>query len=246
MKTLLLSLVLGCALVAAGQQPEIIALDPAAGILTWTNATTNAYCGIEWSFNLAHTWLSLGVPYWQIQPSSTVASIQFPMDTLQDAWPSLYYNAKWHGLGVPQDVLFFRLVSSTNRLVEPPVGHSIGFTNAGGTVLSNICFFVKPDMPTTVAITNFTSLAPSTALPDVPVAGPRVSLGEMDFAAIIRPNVTNYPGWFITWHQDGTNRHCGTWIVPFGDPEKRVTVTVYSNRVTTYYDWLGPGGMVEY
>ena len=246
MKTLAVLLLLAAAVSATAQQTEIIALDPAAGAVTWTNETTNAYCGIEWSFNLTHSWLSLGVPYWQIQPTTTVTTVQFPMDVLQDAWPSLYYLWDWRGLGEPQDTLFFRLVASTNPLVEPDLGHWIRFTNSSDTALGDISFFVKPDIPTTAAVTNFPSLAPSSTLPEVWAAGPRVSLGEMDFIDIRVPNVTNFPGWHITWTQAGTNRHCGTWFVPFGDPDKTVTVTVYSNRVETHYNWLGPGGTVPY
>ncbi len=81
-KILAVLFLLAAALPAAAQQTEITAFST-NGVITWTNETTNAYCGIEWSVNLHDTWVGLGGDWWQMQPTATVATTEFPMELLE-------------------------------------------------------------------------------------------------------------------------------------------------------------------
>lgn len=243
MKSLAVLLLL-VALPAVAQQTEITAFST-NGVLTWTNETSNAYCGVEWSVNLHDTWVGLGRDWWQMQPTGAVVTTQFPIELLESFADDM--SRTWLGYADRFQAHFFRIVASTNLLCGQVFTNSIRIVNSSGTSLTNIVLNAVPTKDSPVIVTNIPSLAPSANTPYIPVAGCGMTLGNMDFADVSRPNVTNVPpGWFIRWRQDNTNRHCGTFLMPFGQQDKKLTVTVYSNEVTTYYEWLGPGGTVPY
>lgn len=240
---------------AAAQQTEIANFSFESsglwtnGLLAWRNDLSNKFCGVEWTENLGHAWQGFGGDVWQIPVTSAEHVVAMPL------WGSspggLYeglrsWTSQWPLLGATWQGLFFRVVASPDPLVEPPVTNYLRMINASPVVLSNVCIYGSPAGAFALA-TNFQLLAVSSSSDDVPVVAPRLCLGEFNWNDIARPSVSSaHKSWMITWQQDGTNRQCGTAVVPVGGGRKTVTVSVYSNRVTTYYEWLGPGGTVAY
>lgn len=247
MKMIPALLLLATAVPAAAQQTEIIGLTH-DGRITWTNELTNAYCGIEWTVNLRDSWADMGGVGWDLQTTSHVMSVDIPLSGGMGGLEAVvdFFSSEWPGYAARCEGAFFRIVSSGSPLGLLNITNTLVVTNASASALSNLQFNVNTDFGTSSPVTNLVLLAPSAVAPPVSILGPRLSLGWFDWTDIRHPNSTNLPGWFITWQQNGTNRHCGTPLVPYGKREKTVTVTVYSNRVETYFNWLGPGGTVPY
>lgn len=244
MKILIFLLALTYAIHAQAQQTRIVDV-PHSGSISWTNETTNAYCRIEWNVNLEDAWMPLP----SIQATSCLVTVDLGLwdrfgldygaDSLAWRWPGFARRFQGH---------FFRIVSSLYPLEPPIITNYVAISNASTGVLLNIRLHENPTFNTSVAVTNYARLLPSHVTPDHTITARSTWLEELDMSDVIGPVQTNLPGWFITWEQDGVQRHCGTTLVPIGpqDEKHRVTVTVYSNRFETYYDWLGPGASIDY
>lgn len=160
-------------------------------------------------------------------------------DSLAWRWPGFAERFQGH---------FFRILSSDQPLEMPVVTNFVVIINASTSVLSNIRVHQNLTFGTTEEITNYVTLAPQQATPDHMIVARSTWLAGLDMIDVIAPVHTNIPGWYVIWTHDGEARYCGTSLVPIGtlDERHRVTVTVYSNRFETYYDWLGPGAVLEY
>ena len=246
MRTLAALLVL-IALPAIAQQTEILSLTN-DGRLTWSNEMTNAYCGIEWTGNLRDSWADMGGVGWDLRTTSHVMSVDIPLSDGMGGLEAVvdFFSSQWPGYAARGEAIFFRIVSSERPLGLLNISNILVVTNASPCALSNLQFNVNTGLGHSTPVTNLPSLAPSASTPPIPIFGPRLSLRGFDWTDIVHPDSTNVPGWFITWQQEGTNRHCGTPLVPFGRSDKTVTITVHSNRVETYFNWLGPGGTIPY
>ena len=76
MRTFAALLLLASALPVTAQQSQIIGLT-LDDTLTWTNDHANIYCGIEYNWNIMHTWLPLGYsgrPLWNVFVTQTVVN----------------------------------------------------------------------------------------------------------------------------------------------------------------------------
>lgn len=243
-----LALVLVFVVPAFAQQATITGVTT-DGLLTWTDDTTNSYSGVEWTVNLSDGWVQFGGDGWQIRSTSIVKRLQIDLwgqlgldeaaDTLSAQWPGYAQRRQGH---------FFRIASSSTLLPPSIVTNIVVLENVSAAAIHNIRVNANPNLGTTIVLTNIPSLSPSEMTPDQAIVGQHPWLAGFDWSDVLHPVLTNAPGWFVTWEQDGTNRYCGTTLVPVGssDLPHRVTVTVYGNRVETYYDWLGPGGTVFY
>ena len=95
MKTFAVLLLLAAALPAAAQQPEIVDFVP-GGALTWTNADTNGYFGVEWTMDLGWTWIPFDEDLWNMRPSSAVCATWVPMDALNAVdWSAMGEVLAW-------------------------------------------------------------------------------------------------------------------------------------------------------
>lgn len=98
-RTLTLLFAAGSCCVLA-QETRILSFSQ-AGILTWTNAQANGFCGLEFTQErLCSNWFTAPAPFWNILVTGRVMSVEIPIAEI-DA-----------------QAMFFRLVSSTNTLVR--------------------------------------------------------------------------------------------------------------------------------
>jgi hypothetical protein len=237
---------LGCS--AMAQQPQITGFS-ADGMLTWTNAQTNVYCGIEVSWNLNESWQGITAepPYWNLQPTQIVTSVTVA-DFVQ-VWPML--QVAFSNLGENAKGMYFRVVSSPTPLVQPLITNGVHLTNASETVLSNVTIGLKQNWSYS-PLTNLGVLAQSVGTSIMPVWKPRVpffSQAQAPFTNLspaVGGVVVVEDGWYVAYDQAGSNRVVEMFVVDFGQPERNFFLTVSNSSVTMEAEWLGRSRTVSY
>jgi len=241
MKSLAFLLLLAAALSVAGQHVEIIGLDH-SGTLTWSNTPPPLYCGVEAKWDLRHTWLPLGE--WNLLAAGPVTNSAIPGDALWDQIDVLLRNLTGDGL----HAVFFRVVASPDPLAPRYATNLVHITNASTSVLHNVAVGLKQDGSYAPALTNFASLAPTTTTPAIPV-WQEIVFSSGDVTNVITPLTWPLPvpdGWYVSYDHTGSNRVVESMVLPFGEPEKNVGVTVSNESVTITFEWIGFSGTFPY
>ena len=133
-------------------------------------------------------------------------------------------------------------MGSPDRPIGPRYATNlITVVNASTSVLENV-EIGSVDGGTQTPITNLLVLIQGASSLAVPVAQqiPVPNFGSV--TNIITQLVVDPPmeeGWYVSYHQEGSNRVVESMVIPFGEPEKNVQVTVSNAAVTVLYEWLG-------
>jgi hypothetical protein len=222
MKSLACLLLFVAILPATAQKCEIIGFDH-SGTLTWSNSLPPLYCGVEAKWDLRHTWLPLGE--WNLLVTSSVTNSTVPGDALWDQLDVVLRNLTGDGL----HAMFFRVVVSPSPLGPRYATNVVHVTNASTSVLDNITVGLKHGEAYGSALTNFPSLLQDMSMPGVAVQQEIVFMSGA-ITNVITP-LLSWPfpvqdGWYLSYDQAGSNRLVESMVVPFGDPEKNVGVTV--------------------
>jgi len=238
MKTLAVLLVLAVPLLAASQQVEIIGFDH-SGTLTWSNTPPPLYCGVETKWNMHHTWLP--IQDWNLHVTTPVTNTAIALAELWDQVEMLSRNL---GTDAPHGI-FFRIVASPSPLGPRSATNLVQITNASTSVLA----FVEIGLIESWShnpITNWPTLAQGATTPGVPVVqdiplpgsaiAPVMNLGEL----------VTQEGWYVSYDHDGSNRVFESMVIPFGDPQKNISVTVSNASVSVLFEWFGFGGTFPY
>ena len=226
-----LLLLVATAVPAAAQQVEIIGIDH-TGMITWSNTPTPLYCGVEAVWNLNHTWLPL--QDWNLHATTAVTNTTIAIADLWDQLDVLTRNlgtAKPHGL-------FFRIVASPSPLGPRYATNLVEIVNASTSVLANVEVGLIESWSHN-PITNWPSLAQGASTPIVPVVqdiplpgsaiAPVMNLGEL----------VTQEGWYVSYDHDASNRVFESMVIPFGEPEKDILVTISNASVTALFEWFG-------
>ena len=246
--SLLAAVAIGCE--AMAQQPQITAFS-SDGTLTWTNADTNVYCGIEFSWNLSETWqgITSDPPFWNLQPTQAVTSVG--LSNVVSTWnPSRVAFSNLSILGENAvNGLYFHVVSSPEPLVQPFITNGVHLVNASTSVLSNVIVGLKQSGSYN-PLTNFEAVAQSGETPIVHVWQPRSPLGfppQMAFTNLSTGGALYVQdGWYVSYDQAGSSHDIEMGVIPLGPPEKNFLLTVSNNSVTMEAEWLGRSGTMNY
>jgi len=238
MRSLVCLLLLAAAVPAAAQQVEIIGIDH-TGTITWSNSPTPLYCGVEGKWDLRHTWLPL--LDWNVLVTSSVTNSSTDVPELWSGLDNMLRNLTG-GDGI--NALFFRVVASQSPLEPRHATNIITLVNASTSVLANV-EIGSVDGGTQAPVTNLPALLQGNSSQPIPIAQeiPLPIFGSV--TNIIAPLVVDPPmqeGWYVSYDHDGSNRVVESMVIPFGEPEKHIRVTVSNATVTVLYEWVGFSG----
>ncbi len=234
-----LILVFGLIVSSAAQEVEIIGFDH-SGLLTWSNTPPPVYCGVEVKWDLRHTWLPM--QDWNLLVTGPLTNTTVDIKALWDQLSVLLPNLTGDG---PHG-LFFRIVASPSPLDPPYATNLVRVANASTSVLANVEIGLVESWSHN-PITNLTSLVQGTTSPVVPVVQdiPLPTSGTMSNVVTLG-GTSVQDGWYVSYEQNGSNRMVESSVVPFGDPEKNVGVTVSNASVTVTFEWFGFSGTRQY
>jgi hypothetical protein len=223
------------ALPTSAQEVEIIGIDH-FGTITWSNSPTPLYCGVEGKWDMGHTWLPM--PDWDLLVTTPVTNTTSDVMALWEAIRGLVWNLS--GGTEQANGLFFRVVASSSPLAPRYATNFVHVANASTSILANV-EIGSIDNGSYTPITNLASLAQGSNSPPIPVAE-NITPPWLAPVTNIVPMVVDPPlqeGWYVTYEQSGSNRVAQAPVLPFGKPEKNVTVTVSNDSVTITYQWYG-------
>jgi hypothetical protein len=223
MRILAVLLLVVAAVPAAAQQPEITGFT--GDTLTWTNAETNVYCGVEWTMDLQYTWFPFMTSSWDVLATSRVQSATLDLDVFTAIdWVSDELNQR-------MDSHFFRIAVFPSRDNQVPVTNWIRILNHSTSVLQNAAIGYKTAGGVFTPYTNTPAISPTEETPSVPASedyGPLDSIGWS----------SSWEGWYVAYDHDGSNRVMGTIVFPVGPPRKDVSVTVSNTGAQIAFEWL--------
>ena len=223
MNILAVLLLLAAAVPATAQQPKITGFT--GDTITWTNAETNVYCGVEWTMDLQYTWFPFMSSSWDLLATSSVQSVALELDVLQ-------------AIAFPSDVLRQKMLSHFFRVAvfDSPgnyvvVTNWISIHNQSTSTLENAAIGYKTVGGVFTPYTNIPSLSPTEATPYVPVSE---DYGPLDTIA----GSSDWEGWYVAYDHYGSNRIMGTIVFPFGPTRKDVSVTVSNIGAQIHFEWV--------
>lgn len=236
MKALLLIFLLAAFLPAAAQQSRII--DVAAdSTITWTNAETNVFCGIEWNWNLGYTWLPAVNPDPGLQPLGDTGPVWNILVTQPVCQVTIEeFNALWFAVqnvtinmgDDPPHGIFLRLLSSREPLGDRLFTNLVRMVNASTSPLSSVEFGLQVNWSREQTV-DAEDLPPGSNT----VYHPLTMTWPYESAELAGP-----PGVYMAYTQADTfHDHATGLFIPFGPPEKRVSIIVSNDSYTVDLEW---------
>jgi hypothetical protein len=227
------AVVFACA--APCQEVEIIGFDQ-SGLLAWSNSPPPLYCGVEANWNLRHTWLPLSD--WNVYVTSAVTNGMRDID-LDSLWNAIRNINTVLG-GETANGMFFRVVASPTPLGPRYATNLLQVTNAGTSVLDNVEIGLIHSWAHN-PITNLTSLAQGAASPVVALVQeiPVPTTGTVTNIVAMPSGLAVQEGWYVAYGQTSSNRVIESRVIPFGEPEKNIDVSVSNESYTVTFRWLG-------
>ncbi len=240
MKTLAaMVLIFSLTSLAVAQKVEIIGLDH-SGLIAWSSTNQSLYCGLETKWNLQHTWLP--IQEWNLLMTTPVTNTTVDINAVSDQISVILKNLTGDGL----HGLFFRIVASTSPLGPSYATNLVRVVNTSTSVLANVEIGLIENWSHN-PITNLTSLGQGDTSPIVPVVQD-IPLPTSDPISVVVPmiGVSVQDGFYLSYDHNGSNRIFESTVVPFGDPEKNIRMTVSNVSIKVTYEWLGFSGTRQY
>ena len=219
------------ATVACAQQPRITMLWT-NGTLTWSDAVTNGYYGVESVFDLTHMWTPWSTGTWNRASTTETASCALDLTMLNQIDPPTSEFATM--LQHP----FFRLVVSTNPLTLPSMTNMIQIINCSSASISNLVLGTVQNWVHTDQ-TTIPFLLPSQTTDWVMLTVPYV----FEVWGMMSGYDSYYSdGGYIRYQQDGLNRSLEQPLILFGPARKEIIGIVSNTSITCDYTWLNLTG----